>query len=254
MTRERWWEPLYDDLLAELLLVRADEAELDATLGFLTRALALEPGQRVFDQCCGIGSLAVPLAARGLELVCVDQAERYVARAKEAALARGVTLEAHAADAHDFVAPTPCQAAFNWWTSFGYTPDDAHNARMFARVRDSLVLGGRFALDTLHLPGVLRHFQRDVVTQRSTPEGEITLWRQTHLELEEGMMAKRWTYLLPDGTRRVHQSRLRLYLPHQLARMLEEQGFEDLQFYGSVKGEPLGLDSPRCICVARRAR
>jgi len=253
MTRERWWEPLYDDLLAELFLVRVDPAELEATLGFLARALALEPGHRVFDQCCGIGSLAVPLAERGLDVVCVDQAERYIARVAEAARAREVTLDLHAADAHDFVTPAPCHAAFNWWTSFGYTPDDAHNARMFARVHDSLLPGGRFALDTLHLPGVLRHFQRDVVTHRNTAQGEVTLWRQTELELEDGMMAKRWTYFLPDGTQRVHQSRVRLYLPHQLRAMLEAQGFEELRFYGSVQGEPLALDSPRCICVARRA-
>ena len=32
----------------------------------VARALAVEPGQRVYDQCCGIGSLSVPLAQRGV--------------------------------------------------------------------------------------------------------------------------------------------------------------------------------------------
>ena len=59
---DAWWQALYDELLAEVLLVRSEDAEQEATLAYLTEALDLAPGRRVFDQCCGIGSLALPLA------------------------------------------------------------------------------------------------------------------------------------------------------------------------------------------------
>ena len=66
-----WWVPFYDYLLAEILLVR-DGAEITDTLSFLRR-VGLHDGDRVFDQCCGIGSLAAsgcahkkaPLGVRG---------------------------------------------------------------------------------------------------------------------------------------------------------------------------------------------
>ena len=62
MTQDSWWSALYDDVLADVLLERADEAEVDRTLTFLVDMLELRPADLVFDQCSGIGSLAVPLA------------------------------------------------------------------------------------------------------------------------------------------------------------------------------------------------
>ena len=57
-----WWSSLYDDWLAEQLLVR-EPGEIDATLAFLVDRLRLAPGARVLDQCCGISSLTLPQAS-----------------------------------------------------------------------------------------------------------------------------------------------------------------------------------------------
>jgi 2-polyprenyl-3-methyl-5-hydroxy-6-metoxy-1,4-benzoquinol methylase len=246
-----WWEALYDDLLADVLLER-DDAATQATLAFLQEHLRLEAGMRIFDQCCGIGSLSLPLAARGLSVVGVDQAAAYVERGNDAARTQGLDVHLVAADARAWRAPEPCHAAFNWWTSFGYAADDEDNRRMLERAFESLRPGGRFALDTMNLPGVLRGFQPAVVTRRHTPRGEVTLVRETLLDLSEGMMKKTWTYLLPGDRRVEHRSAVRLYLPHTLACMLRDVGFEDIELLGSVRGEPLALESPRCIAVARR--
>ena len=56
-----WWSALYDHWLAEQLLVR-DPGEVESTVAFLKERLGLWPGARVLDQCCGIGSIALPLA------------------------------------------------------------------------------------------------------------------------------------------------------------------------------------------------
>lgn len=58
--------------------------------------------------------------------------------------------------------------------------------------------------------------------------------------------------MAPDGGRVVRHSALRLYLPHDLAAMLELSGFDEIAFHGGVRGETLSPDSPRCIAVARR--
>jgi hypothetical protein len=42
----------------------------------------------------------------------------------------------------------------------------------------------------------------------------------------------------------------RVYTYRELAAMLEEAGFTDLQAVGSPGGEPFGLGSPTCLVVA----
>ena len=62
-TDRDWWQALYDDIVAELFLVRQDARQTAATAEFLTRALGLGPGSAVFDQCCGTGTVSLPIPA-----------------------------------------------------------------------------------------------------------------------------------------------------------------------------------------------
>lgn len=250
-----WWQELYDDLLATALLERHDAAELEATLAWILAQLEVPPGARLFDQCCGIGSLTRPLAARGYDLVAVDQAASYIERARAETAKAGLGIDYHAADARSFVPTASCDGVFNWWTSFGYGRDDADNARMLAAGFAALRPGGVYLLDTMNAAGILRGFRPQVVTRRPTPDGELVLVRESSLDLVAGAIDKLWTYFLPDGRRVSHRSRVRLYLPHELDRLLREVGFVDVELFGSIHGdppEPLSLDTPRCICRARR--
>lgn len=248
---QSWWPALYDDLLADVLLERADGAELQNTLRFLTDALQLSPGARVFDQCCGIGSLSVPLAKHH-SVVGWDLMPGYIERAQRAARAAHLEAELVAADAFHYTPSLACDAGFNWWTSFGYAPSDQDNLRMLQRAFEALRAGGRFALDFMNVPGILRAFQPHVVTRRNTSRGEVMLIRESRVDLAAMAMIKRWTYLLPDGQRVEHDSWVRLYLPHELAALLKRAGFEDVVLYGDLDKTPITLDSPRCIAVARR--
>jgi len=249
---ESWWQGLYDDVLADVLLERGDESEVRQTVDFLVRELGLRPGDTVFDQCSGIGSLSLPLAARGLHVFGVDQAVEYVERAQRRAQVRDLDCRFFAGDAFEFLPPRHCRAAINWWTSFGYAETDTENARMLARAYESLEPGGRFALDTMNLPGVLRGFSERVVTRRQTPQGEVSLTRQSGWDFSRGRLSKLWTFELADGRRLERPSSVRLYLPHALRELLEGVGFVDCRIFGSVRGEPLGLDSPRCILVGQK--
>jgi len=242
-----WWAELYDDALADVLLERTD---VERTLKFLRNVLAIAPGDRVLDQCCGIGSLAIPLARAGFEVVGVDQAAGYIARATAAAA--GASAKFFVGDAFTWRPERMCNAAFNWWTSFGYAARDADNQRMLKRAAEAIVPGGRFALDFMNVPQVLRGFQPTVVVERDGTK----LTRETTLDLAAGTMAKTWRYELPEskivGTQPVRTSTLRLYMPSQLIELLRASGFDDIELYGDETGEPLTIDSPRCIAVAVR--
>ncbi|HXU00375.1 MAG TPA: class I SAM-dependent methyltransferase [Polyangia bacterium] len=236
-----WWRELYDERVAAVLLDAVDDAESEATADFLVERLGLRAGDRVLDQCAGTGRLSAPLAARGLAVVAVEQADAYVRAIRE----RAPAVEALAGDAFEFVARPPCAAAFNWWTSFGYLADDADNIRMLRRAFESVQPGGRFALDFLNVPQIFRSFRGHEVTQRAG----LTLTRDTRLDLARGLMHKRWQ-IDPGGI--VRDTTVRAYQPHELVRLAEQAGFTDVALVGSIRGEPLELDSRRCILLARR--
>ncbi len=243
-----WWSELYDDQLADVLLESSSPAELAGTLRFLVEHLALAPGDRVFDQCAGTGRLTIPLAVWGAEVVAVEQAARYVERARTAAAAAGVTPQLVVGDAFEYVPERACKAALNWWTSFGYLPDDAGNARMLQRAFEALAPGGRFALDYPNVPGLCRGFRAHEITRRAG----LTMLRESELDLARGLLHKRWTFLAPDGRRVERPSTLRLYLPDRLVALLAGVGFTGVRVFGDLDGSPITLESPRCIVVGQR--
>ncbi|MFT5429683.1 MAG: SAM-dependent methyltransferase [Myxococcota bacterium] len=246
---DNWWTDLYTPEIAQLLLERQSVDELNATLVFLTAELALRPSSRVFDQCCGIGSIANPLASSGIDVIGVDQAAGYIQSARRAKS----NARFEVGDCFEFRAEPACDAVINWWTSYGYG-DDAQNLDMLRRAFESLVPGGRFALDTMNVPGVIRQFQRDVVLTRDTPEGELVLIRRSELDLVAGRMHKVWTTVTPDGRRIEATTSIRLTMPDKIAAQLGQAGFENLRFFGDIGGQPLQIDSPRCIVIADRPK
>lgn len=253
MSKNPWWTTLYDQHLAEILLVRHDPDELKATLLFLRRHLRLEPGMRVFDQCCGIGSIAIPLAQQGFQVAGCDLGQGYIERAQEEALRHGVGVDLHHADAFVFVPQSPCDAAFNWWTSFGYADSDAENLEMLRRAFEALKVGSVFALDFMNVPGVLRSFQPTVKTERDTPRGIIRLTRSSSVDVLTMRMLKTWSYALPGGEALEHKSSVRLYTPRELRELFTLAGFVNLRFFGNLHDQPLTLESPRCLVIGERA-
>lgn len=247
-----WWQSLYDDIVAELFLLRQDPEQVSHTARFLMHALELGPGSAVFDQCCGTGTISLPMTEAGVRVIGVDQCENYVGRANAVASRESLPAEYHAADGFTFATPVPCDAGFNWNTGFGNDPYDDRNRAMLRRAFDSLRPGGRFALDYQHVARLLRDFQHALTYRLPRPDGEVLLVRESEPDLPAGLLRQVWTFVLPDGTRRTRRSVIRLYLPFELATILRTVGFADVTFAGGTDGQPFTLDCPRCIAIARR--
>ncbi len=259
-SKQNWWQSFYDDTPFHLYLERHDPAELEATLQFLTRVLDLRPGDRVFDQCCGMGSVSIPLAARGLQVVGVDLCKGFITRARgDARKAQpgvaggaGSAVEFHVGDAFEFVPSEPCDAAFNWYTSFGYSAVDAENIRMLRRAFESLKPGGWFALDFPNAPMIRSNFQPQMIHRLPAEGGEIVITRDCQIDEDSGVMKQVWHWELPGGRKIDSNSTLRLYTPGQLVRLFERAGFACVKLYVTLDGDPRNDASPRCICVGRR--
>ena len=247
----KWWSSFYDDLLAEVLFADTAPEEIVATVAFLERELALRSGDRVFDQCCGTGRTSAELARRGYQITGIDQAENYIRAARASAESDALHAEYHVADAFQYEEKGAFNAAFNWWTSFGYEREDDANLLMLDKAFRSLAPGGRFALDFMNVPGVCNRFEPMTETRVTTNKGEIVLTRLSRLDLESGLMLKTWRYTLPDGAEVEHKSEVRLYQPWELRTLFESVGFEDVQIFGDLQSGRLAMESPRCIVVGK---
>lgn len=249
---QQWWTKFYDQHLATLLLVPASGKEVLQTCDFLEKVLKLNPEDRIFDQCCGTGRLSIELGLRDFSITGIDQADIYIQQAKRDATTH--KIDAHYATADAFIYETDklCDAAFNWWTSFGYSDDDQQNVKMLQRAYTSLRPGGLFALDYMNVPNLYRNFQPSMITRRKTDDGELVLLRESRIDSQLDILHKKWTYHLPSGEKVEHDSSTRLYTPRQLRQLFMESGFHDMHFYGDTDYSPLSLQSPRCIITGNK--
>lgn len=243
-----WWETFYDENLADMLLEQTSPVEIERAADFLIQALGLSGGERALDQCCGSGRLTWEMGRRGFEMHGIDLIPGYIDRAQKRGPVGSNAPRFEVADAFKFRADSQFDAVFNWWTSFGYAEADETNTLMLRRAWETLRPGGRYALDFMNVPGLYRHFLPHVVTRN----GEVTLVRESTLDLAANVIRKQWTYFLPHGQRVVHHSSVRLYDPAALRRLFEAAGFSEVAFFGDVDASPLTLNSPRCIVTAKK--
>ena len=243
-----WVHSFHDEFLMHTLLVRKDIAELDKDIAFVMQSLNLSKGSVLLDQCCGIGSMAIPLSQRGLEVIGVDITPSYIQQAKEK---ETDACNFYCADARSFH-HTDCDAVLNWWTGFGYFDSDSENKKLIEQAFASLRSGGMYLLDVPNMAGIIRHFQPVMLHTYQTQLGTIELERTTTLDLFRSRMEKEWIYRKEGVLCAQHHSSVRLYGSHELVSMFQEAGFSDIQLLGTREGAPLSIDHLRCICIGRK--
>ena len=247
-----WWNNFFDDIFADLLLERIETKKLDEVTNFLVSELKLTAGQTVFDQCCGSGDLSCALAKKGLNIIGVDQCESYIHRALKKAKNEHLSVDFYIADAFKFLPQKLCDAAFNWYTSFGYSDDDQVNLKMLNCAYNALKPSGYFILDYTNPSYIFENFQVHKIFRKSLKEGEIIILKESNINLERGMFISTWTYIFPNGTQKTKIGESRIYLAKDLQQMLASCGFKNIRFQGDIYGGKLTKDSPRCIAIAQK--
>jgi SAM-dependent methyltransferase len=249
---EDWWQSFYDEAFAEVVLDIGEDARAAETAAGLWRLLRLHPGATVFEQGCGLGRVSIPLSRLGVRVVGVDLVPEYIARADAAAGAEGLPCRFVAADAFVYCPEQPCDAAFNWWSSFGYASDDERNLEMLRRAWEAVRPGGYFALDYYSVPRLLREFQDRVMLTYRTRAGEFAVTREARTDFRTGMIEQAWHYVDPRGLAHRKHSRTRMYMPHELCALLRRAGFRNPELFEDAAGNPFSLDSSRCVVIAQR--
>ncbi|MEZ4228437.1 MAG: methyltransferase domain-containing protein [Polyangiaceae bacterium] len=248
---ELWVRDFYQHPLTQAVLTQGEARRRIAER--LWALLELAPGARVFDQCCGDGGLSIELAKRGTSGYGVDISAPFIQLAQRKASEGEPELLFAAADATSWVAPTACDAGFNWGTGFGCFLEDSRNQAMLDCAARSLKPGARFLLDYYNVAGVLANFKPEFSYTRTLAEREVHITRSSELDLERGTLHQIWRLSEADAPEaELPRTTTRLYLPRELCGMLERAGFSVNALLGGADGEPLSLESPRCLVLARR--
>lgn len=242
-----WVSSFHDKYLMHTLLIRKDPSQLQSDIRFLERVLEVPKGGKILDQCCGIGSLSIPLAQRGYNVVGVDITPAYIQQAQESkSLAAFFCSDARTFRTED------CDAVFNWWTGFGYYESENENTKLISSAFASLRSGGLYLLDVPNGAGVIRHFKAKMCRTYETEMGTISLERNTILDVARSRMEKTWIYRQKGIVCAQHETSVRLYHSHELIALFRQVGFVDVRVIGDYAESSLGIDHLRCICMGRK--
>ncbi|HUO06478.1 MAG TPA: class I SAM-dependent methyltransferase [Candidatus Binataceae bacterium] len=219
-------------------------AEVEA----LVELLAITPGAKVLDLCCGIGRHSVEFARLGYTVTAVDLTAAFLARARKRAEREKVNLEFVQSDMRDFFRPAAFDAAVNLVTSFGYFEDQADDLRVARNLCESVKPGGRLAMELMGKEALARKF----VERRwdTTTDGTLILMEN---KMRSGWywIETRWI-IIKGADRRELNFSTRLYSAAELGALLKQAGFQKVEFFGNFDGAPYDQNAERLVVVATK--
>lgn len=218
----------------------------DRQVGAIWELLSLTQGSSVLELGCGFGRIANRLAERGARVTGLDISPILLKKAESGAAERGVDVEYVLGDMRSLPWRDRFDAAFLWYTTFGYF-DDADNERVLCEAASSLRKGGRLLID---------HVNRFALLRRESPicyvwqrNDDLRIDIMSNDVLTDRRNCER--IIVREGcVRRTHLS-FRQYGFSEYVRMLRSAGFETVDAYGK-EGGAFTSDSQRLLVVARK--
>ncbi len=250
-----WYKTFYDEhYLKEYaggLTNERTQREVDfinSTLNLPQTAPSATGGARILDLCCGHGRHTVELAAAGYSMVGQDLSATFLDLAKDAAAARDLQIQFVHSDMREIPFNGEFDAVINMFTAFGYF-DDVENQKVLNAVARALKLGGKFLIDLLNAPRIIRDWL--IQSWDELSDGTVVL-TQRNYNLLTGNNEERRTYIAPDGSKREVDLTWRMYFYPELTRMLNRAGLAPIQVFGGFDGSEYTLDSSRMIILAEK--
>jgi SAM-dependent methyltransferase len=238
-----WWRAGYfDDAYFQLHDSFFPEALSRSEVAAIVDLLGLHHGARILDAPCGWGRHATLFAEAGYDAVGADLSLDLLRHAT-ASPARYSAADIRALPFPD----ATFDAVLNVFTSLGLFLDDAEDVRTLIEARRVIRPGGGFLLETMHRDEIVGVYaERDAWV---LPDGtEVRVRRRFDPVTGISHERLRWRRGDERGEKR---HALRLRTATEIDRLLRLAGFASIEYFGDWNGEPLRLDSPRLIAVAR---
>ncbi len=242
-----WHDRFFHGLYGRVLAAQFNPAVSLKQARLIRRLLRVRRGARVLDVPCGMGRITVPLARSGLRMTGVDVTPGFIRGAKAAAHRAGVKARFLVADMRRLEFDGEFDAAFNWFTSWGYF-SDRENLESLRGICRSLRLGGRFLVEGMNRTWIARHLN---LKRNVSRIGGVEVVQRSYWSQKTSRMSTLW--ILRRG-RRVERHLIRVFIwdGADIRRILHAAGFRDVRLYGRG-GKPFSRHSPRIIAVASRS-
>lgn len=214
----------------------------------------------LLDLACGSGRTAIPLATRGFAVTGVDVMPEMLARGREKATARGVSVAWVEADACAFQLGGRFGLAYMVGNAFQMFWTRDQQEALLARVREHLAPGGLFIFETRNpSPRNLAERWSDDPQARTytAPDGTrlVVTYEPSRYDpltqIQHHLAQYHWYF--SDGREAAQPKRiaLRYVYPQEIETLLHYNGFEVRARYGSWREEPLTAASTEMIFVCQ---
>jgi SAM-dependent methyltransferase len=234
-----WYVEAFGPLYSRIYAHRSDE---DATreVSFVLRNMEVQNGARVLDLACGNGRHLRALADAGLNPVGLDLSRPLLEKAAGALPLVRADMRAIPVCSESF------EAAFSFFTSFGYFESEEDDLAVLVEVARTLRREGWFLLDFL---------ESEDVSRKLVPSSERTMDTMRVVErrrIEDGRVVKNVRVHDEEGNLLLeYEESVRLYVKPEIEGMLQQAGLEARSWHGDFQGTPVGQGS-RLIVIARK--
>lgn len=242
-----WHRDFFTGLWLDVQRDSFDAEETRELVDAVQEAVQLLPPARILDVPCGEGRIAIELASRGFTVIGIDRSEALLAMARRAADERGVEVDFRTGDMWELPSLDGFDAAVCLWSSLGYATDE-DDARMLARLCESLAEGGSLLLETHVVESLLPQWE---ATQWRWA-GEVAVGESRRFDHESGRVLTDWMLAGPDQ-RQTRSSSIRIYTYRELVALVRGAGFDEIEAFGSPDLEPFELGASRLLLLARKA-
>jgi SAM-dependent methyltransferase len=243
-----WWENFFHGPWGELQAKGYAGGKTQTEAEFIIGTLGLEAGNEVLDVACGVGRHSLELSARGIRMTGIDFNGKALAIAAAAAADRRLDATFVKTDMRCLRWRERFDAAYCFWTSFGYFEDEAHDLVAAKRIAEALKPAGRFLIDVHTTETLLPKFRRQHWEWLDEAHSGRLL-QDNHWNCETGRVEGQWTFI-ENGEIRSNSSSLRLYSYRELCELLREAGFRHFEGYDTQTGDRFRLGSQRLSLVA----
>ncbi len=237
-----WYEAWFDSPYYHILYKNRDGEEAKKLLNNLVEKLALKPGMKVQDLCCGKGRHARYLNSMGFDVTGIDLSPQNIEYCKKF---DNETLHFHIHDMREVFKNNYFDAVFNLFTSFGYFSDDNDNQLSIQAAAESIKSKSYLVIDFLNVARV----EADLMPYEIKVLGELEF--HIRKKVENGFIYKRIS-VVDGANEHTYTEQVRTLKLNDFERYFKNSNLKLVNVFGDYNMNAYQANSNRLLLIAQK--